>query len=154
MTLSAHNSTQPDPAFSEQERQFRRAFSILREAISRRAFPGASLAVTHRGALVASQGFGNFLFDPRSPEVRPDTVFDVASLTKVVATTTMAMLLYERGKLSLDGPVSRVLPEFVTLSAAHQHDNRKQVTIRMLLAHSSGLPAYKSSFSLPAGATN
>ena len=146
MTLPAQDALQPAAAFGEQERQFARAFAILRDGIARRAFPGASLAVTHRGGLVASQGFGNFIFDPRSPEVHADTVFDIASLTKVIATTTMAMLLYERAKLSLDALVFETLPGFVDLTAPHQHGERQLVTIRMLLAHCSGLPAYEKLF--------
>src|SRR5271157_5282699 len=89
------------PTFHRQESQFARAFALLRGAVSQRAFPGASLAVTHRGALVASQGFGRFTYYAASPEVHADTVFDLASVTKVVATTSMAMLLYERGLLDL-----------------------------------------------------
>ena len=108
----------------------------MRGAVSQRAFPGASLAVTYRGAFVASQGFGRFTYDPASPEVHADTIFDLASVTKVVATTAMAMLLYERGLLDLDAPAITVLPEF----------SQPSVTIRMLLTHSSGLPAYVKLF--------
>ena len=73
--------------------------------------------------------------------VSPSTLFDLASLTKAVATTTMAMLLYERGQLELEAPVSSVVPEFLT------GDIRRQcVSFRMLLAHSSGLPAYERLF--------
>ncbi len=133
-------------AFENQEVQFARAFTILRQAIADRAFPGASLAVTHQGSLVASQGFGRFTYDDDAPVVQPDTVFDLASLTKVVATTTIAMLLYERGQLSLDAPLSTFLPEFVSLAPKHQQATREAVTIRMLMAHSSGLPAYEKLF--------
>ncbi len=92
------------------------------------------------------QGFGRFTYDTDSPEVRPDTVFDLASLTKVIATTTIAMLLCERGKLSLDQPLAMTLPEFVELAPKHHQEARSQVTLRMLLAHSSGLPAYEKLF--------
>ncbi len=146
MTSFAQNAIQPNPAFDDQEQRFARAFAILRESIARRAFPGASLAVTCRGNLVATRGFGNFLFDPRSPQVSADTIFDVASLTKVIATTTMAMLLYQRARLSLDEQVYKTQPGFVELTPPHQHADRKMVTIRMLLAHSSGLPAYEKLF--------
>ena len=112
-------------AFENQEVQFARAFTILRQAIADRAFPGASLAVTHQGSLVASQGFGRFTYDDDAPVVQPDTVFDLASLTKVVATTTIAMLLYERGQLSLDAPLSTFLPEFVSLAPKHQQAMRE-----------------------------
>jgi CubicO group peptidase (beta-lactamase class C family) len=78
--------------------------------------------------------------------VRADTVFDLASVTKVVATTTIAMLLHERGQLSLQEPVARTLPQFVSLAPKHQKAWREAVTVRMLLAHSSGLPAYEKLF--------
>jgi len=135
----------PAPEYHDQEKQFARAFAAIREGIARRAFPGATLAVTHRGSLITSQGFGHFTYED-SPEVHPETVFDVASLTKVVATTAMAMLLYERGSLSLDEPLAATLPEFVTLAPKHQQAERQRVTLRMLLAHSSGLPAYERLF--------
>ncbi len=140
-SLTSANETRtpfPAPDFGDQERVFSRAFGILRQAIAARAFPGASAAVTHRGKLVAQAGFGRFTYDAGSPAVTADTVFDLASLTKVLATTTMAMLLFERGVLELEAPVAGILPEF-----RHGEDCRRaQVTLRMLLAHSSGLPGY------------
>ena len=140
------NAPQLKVALEDQEKQFARCFATLRSAIAQRAFPGASIAVTHRGVLVASQGFGRFTFNPASPEVQADTVFDLASVTKVVATTAIAMLLYERAKLSLGGEAGQALPEFVSLSPKHLQADRRRVTIRMLLAHSSGLPAYEKLF--------
>ncbi len=105
---SLNQRSQPDdvlpPAFSEQDSRFARVFALIRESIAQRAFPGGALAVTYRGALIASQGFGHFTYDPTSPEVRADTVFDLASVTKVVSTTAVAMLLYERGLLDLESP--------------------------------------------------
>ena len=83
-------------------------------------------------------------------DVTPATLFDLASLTKVLATTPMAMLLYERGLLDLDTPVAAIVPEFtaaVLPDGRSERDPRRQhVTIRMLLAHSSGLPAYEKLF--------
>jgi serine-type D-Ala-D-Ala carboxypeptidase len=132
----------PSPDFQSQDVRFAGAFAIIDSAIAARAFPAASLAVTHRGKLVAWRGFGRFTYDPESTIVSPVTIFDLASLTKVIATTAMAMLLYERGLLDLDLPVGSVLPEFVALRDPHKRD----VTVRMLLAHSSGLPAYERLF--------
>jgi len=120
---------------------FRPAFDVLKEAIAARSFPAAAAAVTHRGQLVAMKGFGRFTYEPESPEVQADTVFDLASVSKAVATTTMAMLLYERGLLDLNAPVVGVVPEF-----ARNEPRCRQVTFRMLLAHSSGLPAYEKLF--------
>ena len=125
--------------------------------IAQRAFPAASLAVTHAGKLVALKSFGKFVYEEdlegapslsRSLRQGGDfdvgvaTLFDLASLTKAVATTTMAMILYERGLLELDTPVSGTLPEFLAGDDARRHE----VTFRMLLAHSSGLPAYEKLF--------
>ncbi len=131
-----------DPALYQQESRFARAFALLRESVHQRAFPGAALAVTSRGALVASQGFGRFTFESSAPQVQPNTVFDLASVTKVVATTASAMLLQERGLLALDSSVASILPEFVSLAPTAQRSDREAVTLRMLLTHSSGLPAY------------
>jgi CubicO group peptidase (beta-lactamase class C family) len=125
----------------EQETVFRPAFDILKQAIVARSFPAAATAVTHRGKLVALKGFGRFTYEIDSCEVQANTVFDLASVSKVIATTTMAMLLYERGLLDLNTPVVGVVPEF-----ARNEPRCRQVTFRMLLAHSSGLPAYEKLF--------
>src|SRR4051794_28247508 len=95
----------PAPEFNEQEQRFARAFEIISTAIGEHAFPAASLAVTYRGKLVAWKGFGSFTYDPESTIVSPTTIFDIASVTKVVSTTAMAMILYERGVLDLEMPV-------------------------------------------------
>jgi len=90
---------------------------------------------------VALRAFGRFTFDAASPEVTPETIFDLASVSKVVATTTMAALLYERGLLDLEMPLTSVVSEF-----AGDDPRRDEVTLHMLLAHSSGLPAYEKMF--------
>jgi CubicO group peptidase (beta-lactamase class C family) len=113
----------------------------LKQAISERAFPGASIAVTHRGQLVALKGFGQFTYEEAAPTVTIGSIFDLASVSKVLSTTTMAAVLYERGLLDLDAPVIAVVPEF-----ARNEPRCRQVTFRMLLAHSSGLPAYEKLF--------
>jgi CubicO group peptidase (beta-lactamase class C family) len=132
----------PPPNFEDQEKVFRRSFQVLEEAIENRAFPGASVAITQSGRLVALKALGRFTYDPNSPPVGSGTVFDLASVSKVVATTSMAMILYERGLLDLEMPVVGVLPEFVGGSSGND-PRRREVTFRMLLAHSSGLPAYE-----------
>jgi serine-type D-Ala-D-Ala carboxypeptidase len=142
---------------------FSSAFSILREAIAERTFPTASVAVTHAGILVALKAFGHPAYesDPEGApplslrsvrrqggnfEVIPATLFDLASVTKVVATTTMAAILYERGLLELDAPLLGTIPEFLVDSCGEPDPRRHNVTVRMLLAHSSGLPAYEKLF--------
>src|SRR5579864_6805337 len=124
--------------YQDQDRIFAAAFKILEHAIEQRAFPCASVAITHSGRLVALKAFGRFSYDKKSPIVTPETVFDLASVSKVLATTSMAMILYERGLLDLDAPVTGIVPEF-----AGEDPQRRDVTFRMLLAHSSGLPAHE-----------
>lgn len=102
--------------------------------------------MTYRGALVASRAFGRFTYDPDSQNVQADTIFDLASVTKPVASTTLAMLLYERGLLSLEAPLASILPQFLSLVPRHQQEQRQRVTVGMLLAHCSGLPAYEKLF--------
>ena len=75
-------------------------------------------------------------------DVKPATLFDLASLTKVVATTTAAAILYQRGLLELEAPIIGTVPEFLSPT----DPRRRDVTFRMLLAHSSGLPAYEKLF--------
>lgn len=137
-------STSLREAFKNQEEQFSVAFAILQQAIQERVFPAASLAVTYRGDLVAWKAFGNLTYDRHSPAVELSTLFDLASLTKVVAATPMAMLLYQRGLLDLEAPVSAIVPEII--SNAEPDARRRKITLRMLLAHSSGLPAYEKLF--------
>ena len=130
---------------AKQDDLFRDAFGIIANAIAAHAFPACSIAVTRRGELVAHKAFGHFTYDPASPEVVTANIFDLASLTKVVATTTMAMILYERGLLDLEAPVTAVVPEFLA-DFAGNIAARQEVTIRMLLTHSSALPAYETLF--------
>lgn len=131
--------------YEEQDRVFANAFGIIQQGIADRAFPCACLAVTHAGNLVALKAFGRFTWEQNSPAATVNTIFDLASVTKVVATTSMAMVLYEKGLLDLEAPVDGIIPEFVTHdAAARENDKRRQeVTVRMLLAHSSGLPAHE-----------
>ena len=118
---------------------------MLRDAIAQRAFPAASIAVTSHGKLVALKAFGRFTYEPDSPQVTTASVFDLASVSKVVATTSMAMILYQRGLLDLEAPVAAIVPEF--MSRVERPDpRRREVTLHMLLAHSSGLPAYEKLF--------
>ncbi|MFI5118175.1 MAG: serine hydrolase domain-containing protein [Terriglobales bacterium] len=132
-------STPPPLAaqFDAQETAFEPPFVILREALASHAFPGAAVSVVGHGKLVALRGMGRFTYDYGSPEVAAETIFDLASVSKVVGTTAMAMLLYQRGHLDLDVPVAGIIPQFAKGDA-----RRQSVTVRMLLAHSSGLPAY------------
>jgi CubicO group peptidase (beta-lactamase class C family) len=128
-----------------QDDRFRTTFEILTKAIADHAFPTCSLAVTLSGELVAYKALGRFTYDPVSSEATTASLFDLASLTKVLATTTMAMILYQRGLLDLEAPVTAIVPEFAG-QLADEDERRRKITLRMLLAHSSGLPAYEKLF--------
>ncbi len=153
VTLNRATSSLLPDAFERQDEQFAPAFALLQKAIVDRAFPAASVAVTHRGRLVVLKAVGDFTYNggaaiitssKRSEDIDSSTLFDLASLTKVVATTPMAMLLYNRGLLDLDAPLAAIVPEFLTDAA--EDSRRHEVTLRMLMAHSSGLPAYEKLF--------
>jgi serine-type D-Ala-D-Ala carboxypeptidase len=108
---------------------------VVLRGISAGGYPGAAVVVGRRGAAVVEKGFGKLSWESGSPTVSPDrTIYDLASLTKVVATTSALMILYDEGKIRLDDPVSKYVPGF----SGGQKD---QVTVRMLLEHRSGLPA-------------
>ncbi|MGI8782969.1 MAG: serine hydrolase domain-containing protein [Acidobacteriota bacterium] len=109
--------------------------SILNEAIQRRVFPGAVFAVGRSDRVEHVGAVGRLRYDSDT-QAEPATLYDLASLTKVVATTAAIMLLVEGGRLTLDAPAQSELPEFPL----------KSVTIRQLLAHASGWPAYEQFF--------
>ena len=120
---------------------------MINKAIAQAAFPAASIAVTSKKKLVALKAFGHFTYEPDSPPVTTASVFDLASVSKVVATTSMAMILYQRGLVDLEMPVAAIVPEFVVSESNDDKDARRDgVTLHMLLAHSSGLPAYEKLF--------
>ncbi len=133
-------------SLSQQDNQFQRAFDVLRSGIEQRAFPGAAVAITHQGKLIAHKGVGHFTYDAASQAVTAETVYDLASVTKVLATTAASMILYERGLFKLDQPLVELLSGFAGSSAEQKDAPRQKITLRMLLAHSSGLPAYVKLF--------
>jgi CubicO group peptidase (beta-lactamase class C family) len=124
--------------------RFAAVYQVLQQAIDAHAFPGCAFGVLVQDKVVLHDSLGHFTYEDDAHAVEPHTVFDVASLTKVVSTTAAAMLLHQGGDLDLDQPLGDLLPGFVV-----GRDNPKfarQVTIRHLLAHSSGLPGYVEFF--------
>ena len=119
------------------------AYMLLERAVADGAFPGGVLAVGLDNKLVVHP-FGKFTRDAKAAPVRADTIYDLASLTKPIVTTTCVMILVQQKRLDLDAPLSRLLPEW---SAAAKNDPnpawRARVTPRMLLLHDSGLPAHR-----------
>lgn len=98
-------------------------------------YPGAALIVGRHDTILFAKGYGRLTWSPASPAVSVDSTFwDLASLTKVVATTPSLMLLVERGQVALDSPVVRYVPEFNSPGTA-------PITVRHLLTHTSGLRA-------------
>ncbi|HTU50357.1 MAG TPA: serine hydrolase domain-containing protein [Acidobacteriaceae bacterium] len=120
------------------------ATSVLTDAVQRRVFPGAVFGVLHPDEQFVVESIGRFTYEPDSPPIQTDTIFDMASVSKAMATTSVAMLLWERGQLDLDEPLARRVPEFLASNSEFGSLTalRPRVTLRMLLAHCSGLPAY------------
>ncbi len=123
---------------------FPAVFRVLRQAIAAGAFPGCAFGVLTRDGVVLQDALGLFTDEPGAAAVLPSTVFDLASVSKVVATTAAAMLLAQAGRLNLDARLSEFLPEFAAHRAAD--DPALQIRLRHLLAHSSGLPGYVEFF--------
>ena len=125
----------------------------LEQSVARRAFPGAVVAVGRRHTVLYLHAFGHLTYggtgapgdggtggpgDGGTERVTERTVYDIASLTKVVGLTTAVMLLVEEQRIALDAPVTRYVPEFAA--------GGDSITVRMLLTHESGLPAWKPFF--------
>jgi CubicO group peptidase (beta-lactamase class C family) len=120
------------------------AAAVIDAAVRDRVFPGAVLAIGKDDALVQLRGFGALTYDQDASPVVEETIYDLASVTKVVATTTMAMLLVDEGRLDVAWPVSRLVPEW-------RGGAKDGVTIAQLLAHTSGLPGWRPLFNDTAG---
>jgi CubicO group peptidase (beta-lactamase class C family) len=114
--------------------------SLVEGGIARGIYPGAVVVVGQKDRILYARGFGHYTWDSTSPTPSPDTtLWDIASVSKVVGTTTAIMLLVERDQVDLDARVSRYLPRF-------EGPDKNQVTVRMLLDHTSGLPSYVQFF--------
>jgi CubicO group peptidase (beta-lactamase class C family) len=114
--------------------------AVIDRALADKAFPGGVVAVGREGALVHLRPFGHLTYDAGAAAVKTDTVYDLASLTKVIVTTTMAMAMVDEGRLDLARPVSAFIPGF-------RGGSKDKVTVEQLLTHSSGIdwwaPLYK-----------
>lgn len=115
--------------------RLRRAMAIIQEGCDRGAYPGAVALVARRGAVAGWLATGAAETEPNPRPMTGDTLFDLASVTKVVAGTTAALLLLDAGLICLDDPVGRFLPAFST-------GEKRDITIRHLLTHTSGLPPW------------
>lgn len=109
---------------------------LINKSISDTAFPGAVVLIWKDGQIIFNKGFGHFTYDENSPSVSTKTLYDLASLTKVIATTTASMICYDRKLFSLDDYVVKYIPEF-------GQNGKDKITIRNLLLHNAGLTAWK-----------
>jgi CubicO group peptidase (beta-lactamase class C family) len=139
-TQAAHTAV---PEAAAPTADFAPVSKLVNDAIAARRLPGAVVVVGHGGKVVFHQAYGSRKLDdepgldgspaPAEP-MTEDTIFDMASLTKPLATATAVMQLYEKGEVRFDDPVQKYLPDFNTT-----HDSRRaEVTVRMLLTHTSG----------------
>jgi beta-glucosidase-like glycosyl hydrolase/uncharacterized protein YbbC (DUF1343 family) len=108
--------------------------AVVEDFIDQRAFPGAVVAIGHAGGLAYLKPYGHLTYASRASAVTEETLYDLASVTKVVATTTAAMILVDEDRLDLDKPVHDFLPGFTG-------PGKERVRVRDLLTHSSGLPS-------------
>lgn len=131
--------------------RFNAVYKVLQNAIDARAFPGCAFGVLNNGHIVLADALGSFTYEEDSPSVQPQTGFDIASLTKVVSTTAIAMLLYECGRLDLDTRLGDLLPGFVI--GRSDSALARRITVRNLLAHNSGLPGYVEFYRTTTNAT-
>lgn len=125
-TLQANAQTKSTPDFSNIDR-------IVNHAIASHLIPGAVVLVGHDGHVVFEKAYGNRATIPTPVPMTEDTIFDMASITKVTATTTAAMQLYQEGRFRLNDPVAKYLPEFAA-------NGKGSITIRQVMTHYSGLP--------------
>ncbi|MFZ1139617.1 MAG: serine hydrolase [Candidatus Sulfotelmatobacter sp.] len=106
--------------------------SVIEHSVADGNIPGAVLVVGHDGAVIYRKAYGNRVLEPTREPMTLDTVFDLASLTKVIATTTAMMQLFEQGKVRMNDPVAKYLPEFA-------QNGKEDITLRQLMTHYSGL---------------
>ena len=136
LTLSQSRVRSIDPAAANIDQQaLRRIDTVIDRAIDQRMFPGAVVAIGRRGDMVKLEGYGRYTYALDAPPVTPESVFDLASLTKVIGTTLAAMKLYDEGRLDLDASVASFLP-------AYGGGAKDRVTVRHLLTHSAGHRAF------------
>lgn len=116
---------------------FKTVNEFVSEAIKEGIFPGAAYAVGHKGKIVHKQAQGRHTYCPESLPTTEETIWDLASVSKVVGTTTGAILLVDERKLDFDQPVAEIIPEF-------GQNGKEKVTVRNLLLHDSGLVAFRA----------
>lgn len=125
--------------------------SIAADGIARKAYPGCVVLAAHKGEIIYHKAFGNYEYDPASPAMSAESIFDLASVTKISATTVSVMKLYEEGKIKLDGKLKDYLPWV-------KGTNKEDLKIDDILLHQAGLVPfiafYKETIDPATGAPN
>jgi len=131
----AQESASPSiaPQTQQAAADFAPVSTLITNAIAAHQLPGAVLVVGQKGQIAFEHAYGNRALEPAVEPMTEDTVFDMASLTKVIVTTSAVLELYEQGKVELDSPVAHYLPEFA-------QNGKAKITVRELMTHYSGLP--------------
>ena len=146
LVRSPPSAAVPPPAGSAAAAPFVRDLasidSIVEDGVRRQVYPGAVVVIGRRDSILHARGYGHLTWSAGSPVPSVDsTLWDIASMTKVVGTASTALRLVDRGALDLDAPVGRYVPRF-------SGGGRDGVTVRMLLDHTSGLRSYAQLFRL------
>ena len=127
-------------AVAAKQPDFSKATAILEQGIKDGAYPGCTIVVGNEDKIIWSQAFGHMEYSDKEP-VTKETMYDLASLTKVTGTTSVYMRLVQLGKIGIHDLVGKYMPEYVDLAPESEKEKRKAVTIENLLTHTSGFPS-------------
>jgi uncharacterized protein YbbC (DUF1343 family)/CubicO group peptidase (beta-lactamase class C family) len=133
LRLSAQQPGPPVASAGDRSHNLAAIDTIMQEAVAQGKIPGGVVIVGHNGTVVYRKAFGSRSIEPAREAMTVDTIFDLASLTKCIVTSTAVMQLVEQGRMSLNDTVASYLPEFA-------ENGKGQITLRELLTHFSGLP--------------
>ncbi len=127
--------------YGQNNYDFSEVKKVINNAVKDSAFPGAVVLISKDGNIKYQKAFGHYTYDEDSREVTLNTIYDLASLTKVIATTTATMICIDKNLFSIEDKVSKYIPEFAS-------NGKEDVQIKNLLLHNSGLPAWKKFYAL------
>jgi CubicO group peptidase (beta-lactamase class C family) len=123
------------PVLNSSANDYSELDALISNSISKGYFPGAQILIGNENEILYEKSYGNFTYDEFSPVVTDESIFDIASLTKVIATTTAIMLLYDQNKIDVNDNVSKYIPEFA-------NNGKEYINILNLLLHNSGMKAF------------
>jgi uncharacterized protein YbbC (DUF1343 family)/CubicO group peptidase (beta-lactamase class C family) len=146
--VCAQKSTPPASSRAVNDPRLADVDSVIEQSIAKDEIPGGVLLVGSRGRIVWRKAYGSRAILPKREAMTPDTIFDLASLTKVFATSAAVMKLVEQGKVRLNDPVVKYIPELGTEGATAE---KNQITIRQLLTHTAGFAPDPTDANIPAG---